>query len=84
MCGEQELLRSLLELNERFGHPAPPRRPLPPMKIELLPDELESEDVLDMVNVGLVRIAVCEEWLATVMRHMRQDGISREAREGRI
>ena len=56
----------LLALNERFEHPDPPRRPLPPMKIELLPDELESEDVLDMVNVGLVRIAVCEEWLADI------------------
>jgi len=56
----------LLELNERFEHPDAPRRPLPPMKIELLPDELESEDVLDMVNVGLVRIAVCEDWLADI------------------
>lgn len=56
----------LLALNERFAHPDPPRRPLPPMRIELLPDELESEDVLDMVNVGLVRIAVCEEWLTDI------------------
>jgi membrane-bound lytic murein transglycosylase MltF len=56
----------LLDLNHRFEHPDPPRRPLPPMQIRLLPDELESEDVLDMVNVGLVRIAVCEEWLADI------------------
>jgi len=56
----------LLDLNARFEHPDPPRRPLPPMRIELLPDELESEEVLDMVNVGLVRIAICEEWLADI------------------
>jgi membrane-bound lytic murein transglycosylase MltF len=56
----------LLELNERFEHPDPPRRPLPPVKLVLLPDELESEDVLDMVNVGMVQIAVCEEWLANI------------------
>lgn len=56
----------LLELNERFEHPDPPRRPLPPMKLVLLPDELESEDVLDLVNVGMVQIAVCEEWRANI------------------
>jgi membrane-bound lytic murein transglycosylase MltF len=56
----------ILALNERFEHPEPPRQPLPPIKIKLLPDELESEDVLDMVNVGLVRIAICEEWLADI------------------
>ena len=75
----------LRELNERFEHPAPPRRPLPPMRIELLPDELESEDVLDMVNVGLVRIAVCEEWLAEIWAghlpnvRVRRDLVLRES-----
>ena len=75
----------LLALNARFEHPDPPRRPLPPIKIELLPDELESEDVLDMVNVGLVRIAVCEEWLADIWAkqlpnvRVRRDLVLREA-----
>ena len=75
----------LLELNERFEHPRPPRRPQPPMKIVLLPDELESEDVLDMVNVGLIPIAVSEEWLADIWaRHLpnvrvRRDLVLRDA-----
>jgi membrane-bound lytic murein transglycosylase MltF len=76
---------NLLALNQRFEKPDPPKRPLPPMKLVLLPDELESRDVLDMVNVGLVRIAVCEEWLANIWsRHlsnvrMRHDLVLREA-----
>lgn len=75
----------LLDLNQRFQHPDPPRRALPPMQIQLLPDELESEDVLDMVNVGLVRIAVCEDWLADIWaRHLpnvrvRRDLVLRES-----
>jgi membrane-bound lytic murein transglycosylase MltF len=75
----------LLELNERFEHPDPPRRPLPPIKIVLLPDELESEDVLDMVNVGLIQIAVCEDWLADIWSthlpnvRVRNDLLLREA-----
>lgn len=75
----------LLALNERFENPKPPLRRLPPMRLELLPDELESEDVLDMVNVGLVRIAVCEEWLADIWsKHLpnvrvRRDLVLREA-----
>ena len=75
----------LLALNERFENPKPPLRRLPPMRLELLPDELESEDVLDMVNVGLVRVAVCEEWLANIWsKHLpnirvRRDLILREA-----
>jgi membrane-bound lytic murein transglycosylase MltF len=56
----------LLQLNERFEHPDSSRQALPPVKIALLPDELESEDVLDMVNVGMVQIAVCEDWLANI------------------
>jgi membrane-bound lytic murein transglycosylase MltF len=74
----------LLELNQRFEN-SNPKRPLPPMRLELLPDELESEDVLDMVNVGLVRIAVCEEWLADIWsKHLpnvrvRRDLVLREA-----
>jgi membrane-bound lytic murein transglycosylase MltF len=55
------------------------------MKLVLLPDELESEEVLDMVNVGLVRIAVCEEWLADIWAphlpnvRVRRDLVLREA-----
>ena len=57
---------NLVALNARFEHPDPPIRPLPPMQLALLPDELESEDVLDMVDAGLIPIAVCEEWLASI------------------
>jgi membrane-bound lytic murein transglycosylase MltF len=57
---------NLLQLNERFEHADPSGRQLTPMKLVLLPDELESEDVLDMVNAGLLQIAVCEEWRANI------------------
>ena len=57
---------NLLQLNERFEHADPSGRQLPLMKLVLLPDELESEDVLDMVNAGMFQIAVCEEWRANI------------------
>jgi membrane-bound lytic murein transglycosylase MltF len=57
---------NLLQLNQRFEHADPSGRQLPSMKLVLLPDELESEDVLDMVNAGIFQTAVCEEWLANI------------------
>jgi membrane-bound lytic murein transglycosylase MltF len=56
----------LLALNRQFENPSPPWRVVPPIKIVPLPDELEGEDVIDMVNAGLVPIAVTEEWLADI------------------
>jgi membrane-bound lytic murein transglycosylase MltF len=67
----QSSYEHLIALNERFQHPDPPRRALRPIRIQLLPDELESEDVLDMVDVGLVPIALSQEWLANIWaRHL--------------
>src|SRR5262245_10730098 len=36
----------------------------PPVKIVPLPDALEDEDVLEMVNAGLIEIAVVDDWVS--------------------
>jgi membrane-bound lytic murein transglycosylase MltF len=51
---------SLVRLNERFAKEGKAQ-----MKLIPLPDELESEDELDMVHAGLIRIGVVDDWLAT-------------------
>ncbi len=50
---------SLTALNERFQAAGKP-----PMILTLLPDPIEDEDKLDMVNAGLLGISVVDEWLA--------------------
>jgi membrane-bound lytic murein transglycosylase MltF len=50
---------SLTALNERFVAAGKP-----PMTLTLLPDPIEDEDKLDMVNAGLLGITVVDEWLA--------------------
>ena len=47
---------SLAALNDRF-------RALgkPPMRIVLLPDEIENEDKMEMLNAGLIKLAVIDE-----------------------
>jgi membrane-bound lytic murein transglycosylase MltF len=52
---------SLTALNERFQAAGKP-----PMTLTLLPDPVEDEDMLDMVNAGLLGISVVDEWLADV------------------
>jgi len=52
---------SLTALNERFQAAGKP-----PMTLTLLPDHIEDEDKLDMVNAGLLGISVVDEWLADV------------------
>lgn len=52
---------SLTALNERFQAAGKT-----PMTLTLLPDPIEDEDKLDMVNAGLLEIAVVDEWLADV------------------
>ena len=52
---------SLTALNERFQAAGKP-----PMTLTLLPDPIEDEDKLDMVNAGLLNITVVDEWLADV------------------
>jgi membrane-bound lytic murein transglycosylase MltF len=38
----------------------------PPMTLTLLPDPVEDEDKLDMLNAGLLGISAVDEWLADV------------------
>jgi membrane-bound lytic murein transglycosylase MltF len=52
---------SLTALNERFGAAGKPLMTLAP-----LPDPIEDEDKLDMINAGLLGISVIDEWLADV------------------
>jgi len=52
---------SLTALNGRFQAAGKP-----PMTLTLLPDAIEDEDKLDMLNAGLLGISVVDEWLADV------------------
>jgi membrane-bound lytic murein transglycosylase MltF len=52
---------SLVALNQRFAEAGKP-----PMRLLLLPDELEDEDALDMINAGLIQIAVIDDWKGNV------------------
>ena len=54
---------SLAALNEKFKAAGKPL-----MKITKLPDVLEDEDKLDMVNAGLLSIVVVDEWVAKVWK----------------
>jgi len=49
---------SLMALNDRFRAAGKPE-----VRLTLLPDPIEDEDELDMVNAGLLGIAVVDEWL---------------------
>ena len=50
---------SLTALNARFSAEGKPE-----MRLTLLPDPIEDEDKLDMVNAGLLGISVVDEWVA--------------------
>jgi membrane-bound lytic murein transglycosylase MltF len=50
---------SLGELNARFG-----REGRAPMRIRLVPDALEDEDLMEMLNAGLLKIIVVDDWKA--------------------
>jgi membrane-bound lytic murein transglycosylase MltF len=50
---------SLTTLNARFRAEGKPE-----MTLTLLPDPIEDEDKLDMVNAGLLSISVVDEWVA--------------------
>ena len=52
---------SLTALNDRFRTAGQP-----PMTLTPLPDPIEDEDKLDMLNAGLLGISVIDEWLADV------------------
>ncbi len=50
---------SLQALNERFHEQDKPK-----IELTLLPPALEDEDVLEMVNAGIVKITVVDQWKA--------------------
>jgi membrane-bound lytic murein transglycosylase MltF len=50
---------SLRRLNERFRQAGRPQ-----MKLTLVPDELEDEDMMEMVAAGLLRLIVVDDWKA--------------------
>ncbi|SAK93908.1 lytic transglycosylase catalytic subunit [Caballeronia hypogeia] len=52
---------SLSSLNQRFKQAGKP-----PMKLVLLPDALEDEDAMEMLNVGLLQILVVDDWKANM------------------
>jgi membrane-bound lytic murein transglycosylase MltF len=56
---------SLSALNNRFR-----KAGKPPMRIVLLPDALEDEDAMEMLNVGLLQILVVDDWKARMWAQM--------------
>ncbi|HEY2920202.1 MAG TPA: transglycosylase SLT domain-containing protein [Candidatus Binatia bacterium] len=50
---------SLRGLNERFRQAGKPQ-----MRLTLVPDELEDEDMMEMVAAGLLRLIVVDDWKA--------------------
>jgi membrane-bound lytic murein transglycosylase MltF len=54
---------SLLALNERFD-----KADKQHMLLGLVPDALEDEDLMEMVNAGLVRIIVVDDWKARIWK----------------
>ncbi|WP_310634174.1 transglycosylase SLT domain-containing protein [Paraburkholderia sp.] len=56
---------SLMVLNSRFQ-----KEGKAPMKIVLLPDALEDEDAMEMLNVGLLQIIVVDDWKARMWAQM--------------
>ena len=50
---------SLVALNDRFKNAGKPE-----VKIGLVPDALEDEDLLEMINVGLLQTIVVDDWKA--------------------
>jgi membrane-bound lytic murein transglycosylase MltF len=57
----------------------------PPMRLQLLPTEIENEDKLEMLNAGLIGIAVVEDYLADFWSEIFTDIVVRKdlaVREG--
>jgi len=52
---------SVTRLNERFR-----REGKPPVTIVRLPDALEDEDIMEMLNAGLLQFAVVDDWKAKI------------------
>nr|WP_315593520.1 transporter substrate-binding domain-containing protein [uncultured Cupriavidus sp.] len=56
---------SLTALNSRFQ-----KSGKPPIRLALLPDALEDEDAMEMLNVGLLQILVVDDWKARMWAQM--------------
>ena len=41
-----------------------------PVKLVLVPDELEDEDMMEMLNAGLLEAMVCDDWKATIWKQL--------------
>jgi membrane-bound lytic murein transglycosylase MltF len=59
---------SLLELNERLKASGKP-----PVAVQLAPENLEDEDLLEMVNAGLIKITVVDNYLAEFWKQVLTD-----------
>jgi membrane-bound lytic murein transglycosylase MltF len=57
--------QSLQALNETLA-----RRNKPPVVVKFVPDTLEDEDILEMVNAGLVKITVVDDHLANFWKQI--------------
>lgn len=56
---------SLQKLNETFR-----KAGKPPMTLRLVPDALEDEDMMDMLNAGVLNIIVVDDWKAALWAGM--------------
>jgi len=56
---------SIESLNAQLG-----KAGKPPVKVRLAPENLEAEDILEMVNAGLVKITIVEDYLAAFWKQI--------------
>jgi membrane-bound lytic murein transglycosylase MltF len=56
---------SVLALNDRLREAGKP-----PVQITLLPDAIEDEDALEMLNAGLLQLIVVDEWRVRMWAHV--------------
>ena len=54
---------SLTALNARFA-----REGKPPIKLRLLPDAIQDEDMLEMLDAGLLNAIVADDWLVNIWK----------------
>jgi membrane-bound lytic murein transglycosylase MltF len=59
---------SLLALNERLKGAGKP-----PVVVQEAPEQLEDDDLLEMVNVGLVRITIVDDYVAKLWKNVFTD-----------
>jgi membrane-bound lytic murein transglycosylase MltF len=60
--------QSLLALNEQFT-----AKGKPPIKVQFAPGNLEDDDVLEMVNAGIIPITVVDDYLAAFWKQVFSD-----------